>query len=62
MNARHLRVLAGLITGLFFRGTLQAAASQQSDLNASAVRGSVVVEMDGVEVIWIGPPLEMSVS
>ena len=57
MNARSLRVLAGLITGLFFRGTLQAAASQQSDLNASAVRGSVVELAERLAEIRAPQPL-----
>jgi hypothetical protein len=61
MNARALRLLAGVFTGLFFRGLLPAAAPQQSDLNASATRSTVVKLAERLAEIRSPQPLAANV-
>jgi hypothetical protein len=61
MNALVLRLLAAVIVGFFLGGTLHAAASQQSDLNASATRSSVVELAERLAEIRPPQPLAANV-
>jgi hypothetical protein len=61
MNALVLRLLAAVIVGFFLVGTLHAAASQQSDLNASATRSSVVELAERLAEIRPPQPLAANV-
>ena len=61
MNALVLRLLAAVIVGFFLGGTLHAAASQRSDLNASATRSTVVELAERLAEIRPPQPLAANV-